>query len=60
MCIRDRNRTLFVIAHRLSTVVDSDLILVLEKGEIVGAGTHKQLLKSTPLYKELASHQKLS
>ncbi len=55
-----KNRTLFVIAHRLSTVVDSDLILVLEKGQIVGAGTHKQLLKSTPLYKELASHQKLS
>lgn len=55
-----KNRTLFVIAHRLSTVVDSDLILVLEKGKIVGAGTHKELLKSTPLYKELASHQKLS
>lgn len=55
-----KNRTLFVIAHRLSTVVDSDLIIVLEKGRVVGAGTHKQLLKSTPLYKELASHQKLS
>lgn len=55
-----KNRTLFVIAHRLSTVVDSDLIIVLEKGKVVGTGTHKQLLKSTPLYKELASHQKLS
>jgi ATP-binding cassette subfamily B protein len=55
-----KNRTLFVIAHRLSTVVDSDLIIVLEKGKVVGSGTHKQLLKSTPLYKELASHQKLS
>jgi ATP-binding cassette subfamily B protein len=55
-----RDRTLFVIAHRLSTVVDSDLIIVLEKGKVIGAGTHKQLLRSTPLYKELASHQKLS
>ena len=55
-----KNRTLFVIAHRLSTVVDSDLIIVLDKGVVIGAGTHKQLLKSTPLYKELASHQKLS
>jgi ATP-binding cassette subfamily B protein len=49
-----------VIAHRLSTVVDSDLIVVLESGKVIGVGTHKQLLKSTPLYRELAKHQKLS
>lgn len=55
-----KNRTLFVIAHRLSTVVDSDQIIVLDKGTVIGTGTHKQLLKSTPLYKELASHQKLN
>jgi ATP-binding cassette subfamily B protein len=55
-----KNRTLFVIAHRLSTVVDSDLIVVLENGKVIGVGTHKQLLKSTPLYRELAKHQKLS
>jgi ATP-binding cassette subfamily B protein len=55
-----KNRTLFVIAHRLSTVVDSDLIVVLESGKVIGVGTHKQLLKSTPLYRELAKHQKLS
>ena len=54
-----KNRTLFVIAHRLSTVVDSDLIIVLEKGKVIGSGTHKMLLKSTPLYRELARHQKL-
>jgi ATP-binding cassette subfamily B protein len=55
-----KNRTLFVIAHRLSTVVDSDLIVVLESGKVIGVGTHKQLLKSTPLYRDLAKHQKLS
>ena len=55
-----KNRTMFVIAHRLATVVDSDLIVVLKDGEVVGIGTHKELLKSTPLYKQLAKQQKLA
>jgi ABC-type multidrug transport system fused ATPase/permease subunit len=54
-----QNRTLLVIAHRLSTVVDSDQIIVLERGKIVGIGTHSELVKSTPLYAELAKHQLL-
>ena len=54
-----KNRTLIVIAHRLSTVVDSDQIIVMQDGQVVGSGTHKQLLKSTPLYKELAATQML-
>ena len=53
------NRTLVVIAHRLSTVVDSDQIVVLDGGLVVGVGTHSELVKSTPLYKELAKHQLL-
>jgi ATP-binding cassette subfamily B protein len=53
------NRTLIVIAHRLSTVVDSDQIVVLDHGRVVGVGTHSELIKSTPLYKELAKHQLL-
>jgi len=53
------NRTLIVIAHRLSTVVDSDQIVVLEHGRVVGVGTHSELVLSTPLYKELAKHQLL-
>lgn len=52
-------RTLIVIAHRLSTVVDSDQIVVLDHGEVVGVGTHSELVVSTPLYKELAKHQLL-
>lgn len=54
-----KNRTVIVIAHRLSTVVDSDQIIVMEKGRVIGTGTHRQLLKSTPLYKELAATQML-
>jgi ABC-type multidrug transport system fused ATPase/permease subunit len=53
------DRTLLVIAHRLSTVVDSDIIVVLEHGEVVGIGTHSELVRSTPLYRELAKHQLL-
>lgn len=53
------NRTMLVIAHRLSTVVDSDLIIVLQNGEIIGSGTHAELLESTPLYQDLAKHQLL-
>ncbi|MFT7710398.1 ABC transporter ATP-binding protein [Clavibacter tessellarius] len=53
------HRTLIVIAHRLSTVVDSDLIVVVEKGRVVGTGTHAELVVSTPLYRDLAKHQLL-
>lgn len=54
------NRTLLVIAHRLSTVVDSDQIIVLDRGRVVGVGTHAELVDSTPLYAELAQHQLLA
>jgi ATP-binding cassette subfamily B protein len=53
------HRTLIVIAHRLSTVVDSDQIVVVDQGEVVGVGTHSELVVSTPLYKDLAKHQLL-
>jgi len=54
-----QDRTLIVIAHRLSTVVDSDQIVVLDHGQVVGTGTHSELVVSTPLYRELAKHQLL-
>jgi ATP-binding cassette subfamily B protein len=53
------DRTLIVIAHRLSTVVDSDQIVVLDHGRVVGMGTHSELVNSTPLYRDLAKHQLL-
>ena len=52
-------RTLIVIAHRLSTVVDSDRIVVLDHGRVVGQGTHSELVQDVPLYRDLAKHQLL-
>ncbi|MBT2500385.1 ABC transporter ATP-binding protein [Agromyces sp. ISL-38] len=52
-------RTLIVIAHRLSTVIDSDRIIVLDGGRVIGEGTHSELVESVPLYRELAEHQLL-
>ena len=54
-----RDRTLLVVAHRLSTVVDADQIVVLDAGRVVAAGTHAELLDASPLYRELAEHQLL-
>lgn len=50
-------RTSFVIAHRLSTIRDADLILVMDKGDVVESGTHKELLAKDGLYRELYNSQ---
>lgn len=52
-----RDRTTFIIAHRLSTVRNADCILVLDRGIIVEQGTHEQLIKSGGLYSQLAQQQ---
>ena len=53
-----RDRTTVVIAHRLSTVVSADQILVLKEGEIVERGTHKALLRKKGLYAEMWNRQR--
>jgi ATP-binding cassette subfamily B protein len=53
-----KNRTTLVIAHRLSTAADSDLILVLESGKITERGTHEQLLSLKGKYAEMWNKQK--
>ncbi len=53
-------RTSIVIAHRLSTVMDADQILVMSDGEIVESGTHLELMKSSGLYSDLFSRQDLT
>lgn len=52
-----KGRTTFIIAHRLSTVHNADLILVLKDGEIVERGTHSELLSQESLYKEMYNLQ---
>jgi subfamily B ATP-binding cassette protein MsbA len=51
------NRTTFVIAHRLSTVMHADRIVVLEQGRIVEVGRHQELVQSSGLYRKLYEMQ---
>ena len=53
------DRALLVVAHRLSTVLDSDQIVVLDAGRVVARGTHAELVDASPLYRELATAQLL-
>ena len=48
-----KNKTVIMIAHRLSTVVNADTIIVLDKGRIAAQGTHAELLQSSPLYQHM-------
>ncbi|MEZ4870024.1 MAG: ABC transporter ATP-binding protein [Caldilineaceae bacterium] len=50
-------RTSFVIAQRISTVRNADLVLVLDKGKIAGLGTHAELMMDSPLYAEIVQSQ---
>jgi ATP-binding cassette subfamily B protein len=52
-----RNRTTLVIAHRLATAINSDRIVVIERGRIVGMGSHESLLRDNALYARLAALQ---
>jgi ATP-binding cassette subfamily B protein/ATP-binding cassette subfamily C protein len=54
-----QRRTLLIVAHRLSTVVDADQIVVLDGGQVVATGRHDELTETSPLYRELAAYQLL-
>ncbi len=49
--------TILIVAQRISTIMNADNIIVLNEGEIVGSGTHKELLKNCEIYKEIALSQ---
>ena len=58
--MREGHRTVFVIAQRVSTVRDADLILVLDEGAIAARGTHEELLRYSELYNEILGSQILA
>ena len=52
-----RNRTSFVVAQRISTVLNADKIVVLDKGKIAAQGTHAELMQNSPIYQEIYDSQ---
>ncbi|GAB57423.1 ABC transporter transmembrane domain-containing protein [Rheinheimera nanhaiensis] len=55
-----QGKTSLIIAHRLSTVINADRIMLLDQGKLLAVGTHQQLLQQSPLYQQLAELQLLS
>lgn len=51
------NASIIIVAQRISTIVDAEQILVLDEGQIVGRGSHKELLKTCEVYKQIAASQ---
>ena len=52
-----KDATNIIVAQRIGTIINADRIVVLEKGKVVGKGTHKELLKKCKVYKEIALSQ---
>ena len=52
-----KDATTLIVAQRIGTIMNADKIIVLDKGECVGIGTHKDLLKTCEVYKEIALSQ---
>ncbi|WP_342598134.1 ABC transporter ATP-binding protein [Psychrobacillus sp. FSL H8-0483] len=55
--VETQNSTVIIVAQRVSTVIDADQIIVLDKGEIAGIGTHKELLENNSVYREIVESQ---
>lgn len=52
-----QDATVLIVAQRVGTIMDADQIIVLDKGEIVGRGTHEELMKTNDIYREIAQSQ---
>ncbi|MEW4353686.1 ABC transporter ATP-binding protein [Streptococcus pneumoniae] len=51
------NATVLIVAQRVGTIMDADQIIVLDKGEIIGRGTHEELMENNDIYREIANSQ---
>ena len=52
-----KDATVIIVAQRVSTIMDANRIIVLDQGRAVGIGTHQELLKSCPVYQQIAASQ---
>lgn len=52
-----KDHTIIIVAHRLSTIVDADIINIIDKGKLESSGTHEELLKKSTVYKDLYSNE---
>jgi len=52
-----KNATVIIVAQKLSSIMNADRIIVLDEGMIAGIGTHKELMASSEIYREMASSQ---
>ena len=55
-----KDHTVIIVAHRLSTIIDADIIYVVDDGKIVAKGNHKELLKESKIYKNLYKTESLN
>ena len=52
-----QNKTVIIVAQRISTILNADKIIVLEEGKMVGKGTHEELMKNNETYRQIALSQ---
>ena len=52
-----KNSSILIVAQRVGTIIDADKIIVLDRGQVVGTGTHEELLQSCDVYKDIVASQ---
>ena len=55
-----KDHTIIIVAHRLSTIIDADIIHVIDKGKLAVSGTHEELLKNSSIYKKLYQSEEVN